>query len=104
MQRQFADVWEIVAAKLPDQSALVHGDRLVSWGEFNRRADGLARWLLDAGLGPGEKVAQFLYNGPEYLESAFAFFKTGLTSVNTNFLEDDLVHVLNNSATAKPWP
>jgi acyl-CoA synthetase (AMP-forming)/AMP-acid ligase II len=99
MQPQFADVWEIVAAKLPDAPALVHGDRRIDWGEFNRRADGLARFLLDAGLSGQEKVAQFLHNGPEYLESAFAFFKTGLVSVNANFLDDDLVHVLNNSDT-----
>ena len=41
----FGDVWEAVADELPDAPALTHGTITLSWGELDRRADDLARWL-----------------------------------------------------------
>ena len=70
----FADVWETVAQQIPDGPALVHGDRRISWADFDRRANGIARTLLDAGAQEQDKVAQYLYNGTEYLESMFGTF------------------------------
>ena len=74
----FATLFEICADKVPDAPALIHGDRTTTWGDFDRRADGVARTLLDAGAQQQDKVAQYLYNGPEYLESMYACFKAGL--------------------------
>ena len=45
----FADVWEVVAQQVPDATAQVQGDRRVTWREFDRRANGVAQALLDAG-------------------------------------------------------
>ena len=95
----FADVWEVVAEQLPDAPAQVQGARVLSWSEFDRRADGVARALLDAGLGHQAKVAQYLHNAPEYLESLFAAFKAGLVPVNTNYrYGDDELHYLWDNA------
>ncbi len=46
-----------------------------------------------------DKVAQYLYNAPEYLESVFAAFKAGLAIVNTNFryAADELVYLWDNA-------
>ena len=68
-QWNFAEVWEAVAESHPDALALSQGATRRSWREFDGRADGVATALLDAGLGHQAKVAQYLYNGPEYLES-----------------------------------
>jgi fatty-acyl-CoA synthase len=102
MEWNFADVWEIVADRIPDEPALAQGERRVTWAELSRRADGLARFLLDAGLVHQDKVAQHLYNGPEYLESVFASFKAGLVPVNSNYryLEDELAYLWDNSDSA----
>ncbi|WP_337187156.1 acyl-CoA synthetase [Phenylobacterium sp.] len=81
----FATVWEAIAASQPDRPALVHGERVVTWGEFDRRADALADHLIASGLGRQAKVAGYLYNGPEYLEAYFAAFKGGFAPVNTNY-------------------
>src|SRR6476659_2326443 len=81
----FADVWEVVAARLPDAPAPVHGDRVVDWRTFDAHADGVGAALLDAGLGRQAKVAQYLYNAPEYLETVYASWKVGLVPVNTNY-------------------
>ena len=81
----FADVWEAVADHLADTAALTHGERTVSWRELDRRADGLARWLLDQGVTRQDKVALYLTNCPEYLEATFAAFKISLVPINTNY-------------------
>ena len=95
----FADVWEAVAGVRPDAPALAQGDRRYSWSQFDRRADAVAAGLLEAGLGQQAKVAQYLYNGPEYLESLFGSFKAGLVPVNTNYryTADELVYLWDNA-------
>ena len=95
----FADVWEVVAEQLPDAAAQVHGDRRVTWQEFDRRADGVARTLLDAGAAQQDKVALYLHNGPEYLEACFGAWKAGLVPVNTNYryTEDELAYLWDNA-------
>jgi fatty-acyl-CoA synthase len=97
----FADVWEAVADELPDAPALTHGRRTITWGEFDRRADNLARWLLGAHVANQDKVALYLYNGNEYLESEFACFKVGLVPINTNYryADDELVYLWENADT-----
>jgi acyl-CoA synthetase (AMP-forming)/AMP-acid ligase II len=97
----FADLWELVAEERPGAEALVCGPRRVTWSAFSARADGVATALLRAGLGRQAKVAQYLYNGPEYLESVFAAFKAGLVPLNTNYryTEDELVYLWTNADT-----
>ena len=75
--------------------------RTLTWGELDRRADNLARWLLGAGVGHQDKVAIYLYNCPEYLEATFACFKLGLVPINTNYryADDELVYLWENADT-----
>jgi acyl-CoA synthetase (AMP-forming)/AMP-acid ligase II len=95
----FADVWEQVAAAAPDRPAQIQGERVVRWGDFDRRANAVARHLVQAGIGRGGKVAAYLYNSPEYLESYFAAFKAGLAPVNTNYRyePEELFYLFDNA-------
>ncbi len=95
----FADVFEALAARQPDALAQRHGGASSTWSQFDRRADGVAATLLAAGVVEQDKVAQYLYNAPEYLESALAAFKAGLAIVNTNFryAADELVYLWDNA-------
>lgn len=95
----FADVWEAIAAKQPDHPANVQGERVTTWGEFDARADALAQRLIDKGLGHQAKVAAYLYNGPEYLETYFAAFKAGMAPVNTNYRygPEELIYLFDNA-------
>ena len=95
----FADVWEAIAAKAPDRPAVVQGPRVVSWGEFDARADALAAHLIAAGISHDAKVAAYLQNGPEYLETYFAAFKAGLDPINTNYRYggEELVYLFDNA-------
>jgi fatty-acyl-CoA synthase len=95
----FADVWEIAADNVPDAPCQIQGDRVVSWREFDTRADGVARWLLDLGASKQDKVAHYLYNCPEYLESMFGMYKAGLVPVNTNYryADEELLYLWDNA-------
>ncbi len=94
-----AEVWEVVAEEQPDAQAQVQGDRRLTWAEFDRRADGVAAALLACGVAHQDKVAQYLYNRPEYLESLFGAWKAGLVPVNTNYryTEDELYYLWDNA-------
>lgn len=95
----YADLWEAIAEAVPGRTAQVHGARTLTWRDFDRRADALARYLLEAGLQRQSKVAAYLYNGPEYLETYYAAFKAGLAPVNTNYryVADELVYLFDNA-------
>ncbi len=95
----FADLWEGIAGKFPDAPAQIQGDRRTTWREFDERANGVARYLLDGGAEHQDKVALYLYNCPEYLESCAGLFKAGLVPVNTNYryLDDELLYLWDNA-------
>jgi fatty-acyl-CoA synthase len=96
---EFASLWEAVADALPNATSVVHGGVRRSWAEFDRRADGIAEWLLGLGAGEQDKVAQYLYNGLEYTESMFGVYKAGLVPVNTNYRyqDEELLYLWDNA-------
>ena len=95
----FADVWEVVAAERADLPAIDQGATHLTWKAFDRRADALAATLAGLATGAQARVAQYLYNGPAYLESVFAAFKAGLVPVNTNYryAADELVYLWDDA-------
>jgi acyl-CoA synthetase (AMP-forming)/AMP-acid ligase II len=95
----FADVWEWVADHFGDETAQLHGGQRTTWGEMDRRADGLAATLLAAGAQHQDNVAHYLYNAPAYLESMFGLYKAGLVPVNTNYRygDEELVYLWTNA-------
>jgi fatty-acyl-CoA synthase len=95
----FADVYDAIAAAVPDRPCLVQGDRVVTWGEMDARAGALAADLTAAGLGTQSKLALYLYNGPEYLEGVVAAFKGRFVPVNTNFRygPDEILYLFENA-------
>src|SRR3546814_13538726 len=80
----YADVFDAVAQRFPDQPALRHGDRQVTWAELDQRANSVATALVDAGLGHQAKVAQYQRNGPEYIQVPYTSSKASLVPVTTN--------------------
>jgi acyl-CoA synthetase (AMP-forming)/AMP-acid ligase II len=95
----FADVWEAIAGKAPDRPAFIQGQKVITWGEFDARADALAAHLIARGVTHEAKVAAYLFNGPEYLETYFAAFKAGIAPINTNYRYggEELVYLFDNA-------
>ena len=95
----FADMWELHARRFPDAPAAIHGGEVRTWRAFEQRANGIANTLLAAGAKHQDKVAQYMHNCPEYMESMFGLFKVSLVPVNTNYryTEDELTYLWDNS-------
>jgi fatty-acyl-CoA synthase len=100
MHWNFGDLLDGCAEVLPgDAPALIHGQRVVSWGEFARRSNNVAARLRALGAEPGDKVAIYLRNCPEYMETLAACFKARLVPVNVNFRyrDDELAYIFGDS-------
>jgi len=82
-----------------DRPALIHGERVICWGEFSKRTNNLARAMLSGGAVPGDKIAFYMRNRPEYSEAIAAGFKARLTHVNVNYryVDHELNYLLDNS-------
>lgn len=87
---------QAVAADAP---CLIHGDRVVSWGDFTRRTNNIARALQARGLGADDKVGFYLRNDPAYLEMLGACFKGRFVHVNVNYryVNEELHYIFDNS-------
>lgn len=99
MSWHIADIWENIAAAIPDKPALICGDKRYSWAEYENRSARLAQVLVDNGLKTGAKLSIYSYNSAEYMETQFGAFKARMTPINVNYryLEAELTHVINNS-------
>ena len=80
-----ADQWEAVVDRVAEREAVVAGDRRLTYGQLEERANRLANHLAAAGVGPGDFVGCYLTNGTEYLETMFAAFKLRAVPVNINY-------------------
>ncbi len=100
MPWNFGDILDAIEPVLPpDAPALIHGSRTVTWGELSRRSNNLARALIERGAQPGDKIAFYMRNRPEYLETLNAAFKARLTHVNVNYryTADEVWYIFDNS-------
>ena len=96
----YGEIFEAIEPVIPDdRPALVHGKRTILWGEFKKRTNNIAQNLLANGIKPGDKVAFYTRNGPEYPEGIAAAFKAGLVHVNVNYryIEKELIYLIDNS-------
>ena len=95
----YGDVWETVADVQPDAVAITQGERHLTWRELDHGADGIAQFLLDLGVVQQDKVAIYLYNCAEYLQTTVAAVKIGLVPVNTNYRygDDELSYLWENA-------
>ena len=94
-----ADMYEMVADKVPGRDALVCGERRATYAALEQRANQLAHYLADCGVGAGDHVGLYLYNCNEYLEAMLACFKLRAVPINVNYryVEDELLYIFTNA-------
>jgi len=69
----------------PDRPALYLGRDLVAdYGGFHDRAARIAGWLRSQGVSPGDRVAIFMKNGPDYLIVQYGIWYAGAVAVPIN--------------------
>jgi fatty-acyl-CoA synthase len=85
----------------PADPALIHGNRITTWGDFDRRTDALAATFLAHAVA-GDKLAHLMRNGPAYAETTVAGLKARLVHVNVNYryTGEELFYILDDSDAA----
>jgi long-chain acyl-CoA synthetase len=101
IQSQFLNLGRMLrqaSLKNPDGIALVCDEEQLSFAELDQSTDALARWLLRAGLEPGDRVAIHWSNSLEVVQLYFACFKAGLIAVplNTRLKAPEIAYILRH--------
>jgi fatty-acyl-CoA synthase len=93
---------ERAARQWGPREALAFQGRRWTFSELHARVDALAKGLLARGFAPGDKVALWMVNRPEWIDAMFAIMKIGavLVPVNTRFRTEDMAYVLGQSDAA----
>ena len=99
MNLDFASVWEMISDIVPDNDALICGDEVVTWQEYDEKSSKIATALTAAGLQANSKAGLYLNNSNEYLIAQNAIFKIGGIPINVNYryVAEELIYLLDNS-------
>ncbi len=75
----------IQAERRPAQTAVLFGQRRLSYAQLHERSNRFASGLAALGVGAGDRVAALLHNGPAFLEALWGCAKLGAIFVPVNF-------------------
>ena len=99
MEFNLADLYECVAARVPDREVVVWRDTRLTYRQLDQRANRLAHGLEGLGLGAGDHVGVLTYSRPEYLETMVAAYKVRAVPINVNYryVADELAYLFDNA-------
>jgi fatty-acyl-CoA synthase len=85
----------------PEKTAIIYGERRISYRQFGQRVSMLASALQTAGLKPGERVAFLCANIPAMLEAHFAVPVAGgvLVTINIRLSMGEIRYILEHSGS-----
>ena len=94
-----ADLYESIADVVPNRSAVVSGPVELTYAELDARANRLAHFLAERGIGPGQHIGLHLWNGHEFLEAMLAAFKLRAVPININYryVAEELHYLCDNA-------
>ena len=87
------------ARRSPDAPAVIRGEAVTLWRDFDARVDALAAGLREAGIAKGDRVLVQARNSLAMFESMFACFRLGAVWVPTNYrlLAKDVAYIAGSS-------
>jgi acyl-CoA synthetase (AMP-forming)/AMP-acid ligase II len=94
-----ADLAEHAIDAVPDRVALICGDEQITYGELEEKANRFAHYLIDHGVGKGDKVGLYCRNRIEIVIAMLGIVKAGaiLVNVNYRYVEGELRYLFENS-------
>lgn len=100
--RSVAEVLSVRAAEAPDHPMVVLGDRRLTYGQVEAKADALAAALYELGIEAGDRIALNLPNWPEFVVAMFAAAKLGaiIVPLNPKYTTPELQYMLRHSESA----
>ncbi|MCU1352793.1 MAG: fatty-acyl-CoA synthase [Acidimicrobiales bacterium] len=99
MALNIADLFEHAVDVVPDRTALVVGDRHLTFRELDEQANRLANHLLGEGFTTGDHIGVYGQNSIEWAVAMLAAFKIRAVPININFryVEDELLYLFDNA-------
>ncbi|MFN0068675.1 MAG: AMP-binding protein [Limisphaerales bacterium] len=97
MSNNLHDTFLAVAARQPEKTAIHFGDDLIPYGIVRERALAVSAALRrDFGVKPGDRVALWLKNRPEFVPAMFGILHAGgvVLPVNNFFKAEEVAHLL----------
>ena len=85
----------------PNKTAIVHGERRITYREWGERVNRLASALRAKGLKRGDRVAFLCPNIPPMLDAHFGVLLAGgmLVTINTRLSTGEIEYILNHSGS-----
>lgn len=99
-------LFEARARQSPHTIAIIKGERTISCGRLNQKANQLARYLRTHGVGPGILVAVAVEEKPEAVIALMAILKTGgvYLPLDPNYPRERLEFMIEESGAAVILP
>ncbi len=99
MTFNLADLFEAAVDAFGDREYLVAAGERRTYAEMEERANRLAHFLADQGVGPGDHVGIYSLNSVEWVETAWAVFKLRAVWININYryVKDELRYLFTNA-------
>ena len=89
---------EEAASRYGEKTAIVLGNRRLSYTELDEASNKVANVLTEIGVNKGDRVAILLANSPEYVATYFGIAKTGAIAapLDTKYKLDELSSLFND--------
>jgi acyl-CoA synthetase (AMP-forming)/AMP-acid ligase II len=102
MEFNLADLFECVADHVPGRTALVCGDRRLTYAELDGAANRFAHALADLGVGPGDHVGLYLFNDVEHVSAMLACYNARAFPINVNYryARDEVRYLVDDAGLA----
>ncbi len=97
--RTLAQVLEETATQYPEHPAVVYEGKTTTYGDLSQAVTRLAAGLIKMGIEPGDKVAIWMPNLPEWISAYFAIARAGgvVVPMNTRYKTNEVRYILANS-------
>lgn len=91
------------ARRFPDKTAVIEGERRLTYAEMWREARQYGRFLVDAGLQPGERVAIMCPNTVEFVRAYYGVLAAGgaVVPIPTMLSTDEIAYMLDDSGARR---
>ncbi len=98
-KRTLGGILEDAAQRWPQREAFSYGDRRWTYAEFNAGTNRVAKALMASGVQPGEHVALWMTNRPEWLFLMFGIARVGgcIVPLNTRYRTNDVAYTVAQS-------
>ena len=99
MTFNLADLFEAAVDAFGDREYLVAAGQRRTYAEMEERANRLAHFLAEHGVGPGDHVGIYSLNSVEWVETAWAVFKLRAVWININYryVKEELRYLFANA-------